>query len=139
MITAEIKKGRYVYYHCTSGRGRCENKWVREDVLDEVFIDALRAIQLDEGIAELIAEGVRELHDAEIREREEEVRRLKRRIDRLQAKIQAAYNDKLEGKIEESFWREQHDRMIAERDRALRRVRGSMRPIVASTRRRSRS
>lgn len=24
-LTAELKKGRYVYYHCTGGRGRCGN------------------------------------------------------------------------------------------------------------------
>ena len=29
----ELKKGRYVYYHCTGGRGRCGNTYVREEDL----------------------------------------------------------------------------------------------------------
>ncbi|MCK5680182.1 recombinase family protein, partial [bacterium] len=27
-LTAEIKKGKYVYYHCTGNKGKCPEKWV---------------------------------------------------------------------------------------------------------------
>jgi site-specific DNA recombinase len=30
-ITAEIKQGRYVYYHCTGYKGKCPEKYVREE------------------------------------------------------------------------------------------------------------
>ena len=121
-ITAEIKKGRYIYYHCTNGRGKCNNKWIRENDLDKVFQEALIAVQIDPELADWIADGIKDLHGAEIREREDEVERLKKKAKRLQAKIQSAYNDKLDGKIDEDFWREQHNRMIKDRDKALRRI-----------------
>jgi DNA invertase Pin-like site-specific DNA recombinase len=123
VITAEIKKDRYVYYHCTNGRGKCDNKWVNESELEKVFTEALIAIQIDPELADWIADGIKELHHAEIRQREEEVERLKKRAKRLQDKIQSAYNDKLEEKIDEDFWREQHNRMMNERDKALGRIR----------------
>lgn len=44
-VVAEIKKGKYVYYHCTGhadkGRGGyadCRRKYVRDQVLDETFV-----------------------------------------------------------------------------------------------------
>jgi site-specific DNA recombinase len=30
-ITAERKKGRYVYYHCTNFHGECDNSYIREE------------------------------------------------------------------------------------------------------------
>ena len=30
-MVAEIKKGKYVYYHCTGNKGKCPEKWVREE------------------------------------------------------------------------------------------------------------
>jgi site-specific DNA recombinase len=35
LITGEIKKGKYVYYHCTHGRGHCELPWFREEEIAE--------------------------------------------------------------------------------------------------------
>jgi site-specific DNA recombinase len=36
-VTAEIKKERHVYYHCTGYRGKCGEPFVREDVLEAQF------------------------------------------------------------------------------------------------------
>jgi len=47
-LTAEIKKGRLIYYHCTGHKGKCPEKWVREEELDRQFRDALAAIAIDE-------------------------------------------------------------------------------------------
>jgi site-specific DNA recombinase len=33
-LTAEIKKGKFVYYSCTGHKGKCPEKWVREEELD---------------------------------------------------------------------------------------------------------
>jgi Recombinase zinc beta ribbon domain/Recombinase len=32
-MTAEIKKARYIYYHCTGFRGNCGNTYIREEEL----------------------------------------------------------------------------------------------------------
>ena len=43
-FVAEIKKQRYVYYHCTGNKGRCPEKYVREEDIATQFGEALRAI-----------------------------------------------------------------------------------------------
>ncbi len=40
-MTAEIKKGKYVYYRCTGFKGRCGNAYVREERLAELLGDVI--------------------------------------------------------------------------------------------------
>jgi len=51
-LTGEIKKGRYVYYHCTGHKGKCPERYVREEELDRGFTEALRAIKIDKEVLE---------------------------------------------------------------------------------------
>jgi site-specific DNA recombinase len=57
IITAEMQKGRYVYYHCTGFRGRCGNTYVREEELSRLFEDVARRMQIPVEIAELDRRG----------------------------------------------------------------------------------
>jgi len=36
-MVGEIKKGRYVYYHCTGYKQKCGEPYVREEVLKAKF------------------------------------------------------------------------------------------------------
>ena len=40
--------GRLIYYHCTGYKGKCPEKWVREEELDRQFGEALAAIAIDD-------------------------------------------------------------------------------------------
>ena len=51
-MTAEIKKARYVYYHCTGGRGACGNTYVREEELSRLFADVVKHVQVPIDVAE---------------------------------------------------------------------------------------
>ena len=60
-ITAERKKGKYVYYHCTNGKAVCENViYVREEVIESEFAKALAAITVPEHIVEWTREALLE-------------------------------------------------------------------------------
>jgi hypothetical protein len=48
-LVAELKKQQYVYYHCTGKRGKCPEKYAREEDIAEQFGNAIKAIQLDGG------------------------------------------------------------------------------------------
>jgi len=70
-LTAEKKKGKYVYYRCTGYKGSCGNTYVREEHLAELLGDVIRPIQITSEIAEDIATGLRGIdHEAEERWRE---------------------------------------------------------------------
>jgi site-specific DNA recombinase len=62
-LTAEIKKGRYVYYHCTGGRGACGNTYVREEELSRLFAEVVKRVQVPVHAADLIAEALRDSQD----------------------------------------------------------------------------
>ena len=121
MLVGEIKKGKYVYYHCTQARGKCEQPWIREETIDALFGDVFRSIQIDDST---ISEIVRALNDSRVKEREfreKEVARLERKSADLQSKLDRAYEDRLDGTIEDGFWRdisarwrEQQDQVAAQ-------------------------
>ncbi len=50
-MTAEIKKGKYVYYRCTDFKGACGNAYIREERLSELLGDVIAPIQITDQIA----------------------------------------------------------------------------------------
>ncbi|HEY9724462.1 MAG TPA: recombinase family protein [Oscillatoriaceae cyanobacterium] len=105
-ITAEIKKEKYVYYHCTNGRGGCEKpKLVPEKHLCAQFADVLKAIELDETVVAWIQEALNESSLEEQAYHEAEVSRLREEIARNKARLEQMYMDKLDGQVDEAFWR----------------------------------
>ena len=47
-IVGEIKKQRYIYYHCTGYKGRCDEPYVREEILERQFSDLLGRLSFDD-------------------------------------------------------------------------------------------
>lgn len=64
-LTATRKKGKYDYYYCTNGKGFCsEHKtYITESLTDSYFIEALKQIQFDEEIIEIMYQAARERHE----------------------------------------------------------------------------
>jgi DNA invertase Pin-like site-specific DNA recombinase len=124
VMTAEIKKGRYVYYHCSKAKGKCPEPYVREELLGERLAAALSRLRIDDEVSALIQRALRESHADERRERDEILARLRGEADRLQARLDALYTDKLDGTITSDYhdrmaavWREERTRCLNEADR----------------------
>lgn len=119
-VTAEIKKGKYIYYHCSRFKARCPEPYVRQEILDEKFAAVLRQLHVDDDIFALVRRALRETATAEQRERDERIAALRSEADRLLQRLDALYIDKLDGRITAEF----HDRVSRqwrdERDRTLR-------------------
>src|SRR4029077_6069669 len=49
-VTAEIKKGRYVYYHCTGYRGKCALPYMREEAVGEQLGQILKNIHIPDEV-----------------------------------------------------------------------------------------
>jgi len=105
-ITAERKKGRYVYYHCTNvGRGsECENTYIREEKLSSLLADVIKSIQITPQIDADIAGAMSPSENAAVRTRQESVRQLDQRRSAVLMKQDRAYEDFLEGRLSEAFW-----------------------------------
>lgn len=46
----QLKKGRYVYYHCTGNRGKCPEPYTREEILSGEFASILQELVIPPAI-----------------------------------------------------------------------------------------
>ncbi len=120
VYTAEIKKERYIYYHCTGAKGDCGGKYVREEVLGEKFTEAIGGLRFDQGTLDLMRDALRASHADEERHHREAVTRLEDSCARLQRRIDTMYLDKLDGVIDAEFF-ERHAVAWRDEQRQLRR------------------
>jgi site-specific DNA recombinase len=103
-MVGEIKKGRYVYYHCTGFKGKCPEPYTREEVLEEKFTSMLRGISFDEQTLDWVRRALRESHGDEREFHGDAITKLQREHRRLQDRIDAMYLDKLDGRIGNEFF-----------------------------------
>jgi site-specific DNA recombinase len=130
-IVGEIKKQKYVYYHCTGYADKCRDRptacrrrYVREEVLDKQFTDLLGRLQFDDEVREWVREALYASHADERREHEDAIKRLLGEHKRIGDRINAMYLDKLDGRIDSTFfdvksaeWREEQNRCLREIER----------------------
>jgi site-specific DNA recombinase len=103
-IVGELKKGRYVYYHCTGYKGKCPEPYVRQEVIADKYSQILGRLHFGDEVLFWITKGLRESHADEQKEHEAAVTRLRAEYDRLRHRIHAMYVDKLDGRIDHSFY-----------------------------------
>lgn len=123
-LTAELKKGKYIYYHCTGRRGgTCKKDWIREEQLDKVLLDLIKRIPPPDGkLFDIIREGIKESRKLKGEYESASIEDIQKQINKLQNRIDNLYTDKLDGKISEEFWREKHNKWYAEKDDLLDRL-----------------
>ena len=109
-MVAEIKKSRYVYYHCSRAKGKCPEPYTREEVLEERFAELLDRLRFDDEVLAWVSQALRVSHGDEKQHHEDAIRRIQAEYDRLQNRIDAMYVDKLDGRIDTDFF----DRKAAE-------------------------
>ena len=117
-LVGEIKKNKYIYYHCTGYRGKCVERYAREEVLERLFGDLLQELRLDSEVIDWVGQALRQSQQDESRSRQEAVARLQAQYEALQGRIEAMYVDRLDGRIDTAFfdrkasqWRDEQGRL----------------------------
>ncbi len=105
-ITAEIKKEKYVYYHCTGYRGKCGNIRIREEELDGLLGEVVKKIKIDEKIAKWVEKCINKGSEKERNYMEKKLQVLNAHLTKINNRMKQAYRDKLDGLISEEFFRE---------------------------------
>ena len=117
-VTTERQKGRYVYYRCSHGRGRCSLPYMREQDLSDRLGELLKGIYVPETIARTIVNSLQADLSRLQTQQQEQVAALQQRLATIRTRLDQIYEDKLEGKIDEPFWtRKQAE--CREQERAL--------------------
>jgi site-specific DNA recombinase len=102
LMVAELKKGRYVYYHCTGNKGRCGDPYVREEQLLHEVARGLEQLVIAPATLEWLRTAVAE-SDLTARGARKQLRA---EYDRLQARIEMMYLDRLDGRITAQYFDE---------------------------------
>lgn len=103
-LTAEVKKQKYIYYHCTANKGKCPEKYVREERLVEQFAARLQKLAFKDEVHNLVVKALKASHAVERDEHAQAISRLTGEISRLTQRLDTVYVDKLDGKISEDHY-----------------------------------
>ncbi|MHB8792903.1 MAG: recombinase family protein [Thermoleophilia bacterium] len=117
-MTAEKKKGKYTYYHCTGHRGKCGEKYVPEAELDKQFGEALKAIEIDEEVLQWVVVALKESHVEEKDHHSKMIAKYQKMYQTLQKRIDLCYIDKLDGKVSEDVFERLNARWCEEQEKA---------------------
>lgn len=114
-ITAERKKGKYVYYHCTGMKpGGCDLVFVKEATVVEQFADRLGPLVLTDAQADRILNGLAKRQNKSLTTVAEEQKRIDIRLGQINKWSEQAYLDKLDGTISAEHWTSLSHRWDAE-------------------------
>jgi DNA invertase Pin-like site-specific DNA recombinase/chorismate mutase len=113
-VTAELKKGKYVYYRCSGYHGKCELPRFREEQISEKLGEVLKGIHIPDAVLARISSALE--HDQERIQKDADAKheKLAQRLEAIRNRMSQAYADKLDGKIAEDFWQRQMSQWQAE-------------------------
>ena len=121
-FVGELKKKRYVYYHCTGYKGKCGEPYTREEVMEERFTELLRNLELDKEVLEWVSEAPLLSHQDEKKHHDEAIQRLQTEYNRLQDRVDSMYVDKLDGVVDAEFFQRKSTEWRSEQGRILRNI-----------------
>ena len=110
-LTAELKKGKYIYYHCTGKRGgTCKKDYVREEKIDKLIMELLNRIAeaIPEDIYAKAVEAVKEMNSMNMEYTNNSVDQITKKLKTIERRINTLYEDKIDGVITQEFWEEKN-------------------------------
>lgn len=126
-VVFEVQKGKFVYGHCTGTRTILVNgtrvracpaaEYVPLKTIEDQVMAMLESFYITEAHAEKVLAGLTREAGKTQTSIETQVAVLKAQITKLGTRMERAYEEKLEGKIDEAFWDEQQKRWKLEKMR----------------------
>lgn len=110
-LTAELKKGKYIYYHCTGKRGgTCKKDYIREEKFDKLIIELLTRIAkaIPEEIYPKVVNAVKEMNTVGVNYATNSYNQIAKKLETIEKRLDALYEDKLDGRITVEFWEEKN-------------------------------
>src|SRR5580704_8895254 len=83
-MVGEVKKGRYLYYHCTGYRGKCPEPYTREEILEQQFAAVLRDLVVPPAVLRWLQSEMVVSEQTEQAARAQSERRQEMELERLQ-------------------------------------------------------
>ncbi len=93
LITAEIKKGKFVYYSCTNAKHICKRVYIPEKELLKPVYEVLDAFQnITEEMQKKVVNELKQVNEAEVAFHDKEIKRIQSEYNLTQAKLDNLLN-----------------------------------------------
>ncbi len=132
-ITASLVKGKYVYYHCTKGKGKCPQAYIRQERLSILFSSVVDSVQIPEDVAAMLIEEIRRGEQKRQASLQARLVSLKKEVEGIEHTRSKAYFDKLNGVLEEARWKkldQQWSKQAQELEEEIGRIEGALHTVA---------
>ncbi len=103
-LIGDIKKHKYIYYRCGGCKNTVQKPYVKESVIEEQFNRVLQTLKFDDDVLQWVSNALKESNQDKQKHHEEAISRLQAQYNKLTARINTMYIDKLDGKISSEFF-----------------------------------
>ncbi|MCD7879296.1 MAG: recombinase family protein, partial [Candidatus Gastranaerophilales bacterium] len=118
LLTAELKKGKYVYYHCTGNRGgECKRDYINEIKIDKSISEVLKLIILPQDIRAKISKKLKSVHEKKCGYSKETKANIQQQITKLESRIEKLFQEKLDNVITFDEWKKYNEKWHIEKDK----------------------
>ena len=131
-MVGEVKKGRYVYYHCTGYRGKCPEPYTREELLEQQFAGVLRELVVPPAVLAWLQSELVESDRTEQAARAQTIRRQQIDMERLGARLDVLYDDRLDGRIDTATYDKKASAIREQQEQIRQKIRTAEAAILPS-------
>ena len=105
-LVGELKKGKYIYYHCTGRRGGdCKRRtYLKEKHAEEIFLGILESLRVSEKGMEIVIANIKEQIRIQSEYSSTQIKETQERIDLVNSRLDKMFNMYLDGKLDEAFY-----------------------------------
>ena len=122
LLVGELKKGKYVYYHCTGNRGKCSERYARQEIVAREFGSLLKEIVISPEHPGVAGRRRAQLRSDRAGRARANIKRLQGDYQRINTRIETMYMDKLDGRITSEFYDQRSAAWRGEQNVLLRRI-----------------
>ncbi len=123
LLVAEMHREKYTYYTCQECKRLGRVVYHRESMIEAAFLAQLKRLWIEPEVLEQLRVGLRSSHADIMTARNREVGRIQQQVDTIQARIDKAYDDRLDGRLSideyerrANGWRDEQTRLRRELD-----------------------
>lgn len=99
LITPEIKKNKYIYYHCTKYSGICDGIWIKEEELLKQIEEILKNLKIPEEILKWLISELNIIKNNNLEFFKMNSKNLKDEYEKIETSLETMYDDRIVGRI----------------------------------------
>lgn len=116
-LVGELKKKKYIYYHCTGNRGgNCKRKYLKEEIAEKKFIEILERLKVSDEGYKLITTFVKDKISQENAYNKEQLEKTQNKINKLKERLNKLFDFWVDEKINDELYKQKSADLQAEID-----------------------